>query len=141
MGRNVVKRELTKTDKPGATLEDGSPVDKAPMQGGSSGAPPDPNPRSALVHGIADIAPARDVVVDETEEIDRNATARRFEVVGGPSEVMYEGGRVTMRLGKVYSENAADLDLLRKQGVQFKALDPEPPVVTRGEEVLVTEAP
>ena len=111
MARHVVRTRAESTDK----VEGTAVADVVTMPGGAAGVPDDPNPRSTVIHGIDDIAPAR----PEPDE-DRKRLPRQFRVIGGPAEVLYDGGRVRMVPGKVYTENSVDLDLLRRQGVQLQ---------------------
>jgi hypothetical protein len=118
--RNVVKRDGATSS---TTKSDVAVPDKAPIPGGASGQPDDPfgdrNAPSTKIHGLADIAPAR-------AELKVSRPARRFQVVGGPESVMWEGGRVRMNHGKIYPETATDIEFLRKQGVIFQELVDEP---------------
>lgn len=117
MARNVVRTRVEGVEsKPAeAPIVASSPLpDVATMPGGAPGVPEDPNLRSALIHGLDDIAPARSV------EPEQNLQPKRWRVVGGPSEVMYEGARLRVMPGKVYPDNCVDLDLLRRQGVQLQ---------------------
>jgi hypothetical protein len=121
MARHVVRtRADTSTDsKPveGAKLEDGTSIGAPTMPGGSSGIPEEANMMSHVIHGIDDIAPARAV------DPERQKTARRFKVTGGPDQVMYDGCRTRVVMGKIFPENAVDLDRLRSQGVQLQELE------------------
>lgn len=116
MARNVVKRGTAPAPE-GAKSDEGQALDKAPMQGGSPGELDDPNPKSDVIHGLNDVAPAREHRATE------HVPQKRYMVVGGPDSVMYEGARVRMNHGKVYNEGSVDLDVLRRQGVQLKELD------------------
>lgn len=114
MARHVVRTRAEGTEK----TEAATIPDVVAMPGGAAGIPDDPNPRSMVIHGIDDIAPAR----PELDE-DRKRLPRQFRVTGGPTEVLYDGGRVRMTPGKIYNENAVDLDLLRRQGVQLQEVE------------------
>jgi hypothetical protein len=114
MARHVVRTRAEGAEKT-ETVRDGVAADLAAMPGGATGVPDDPNMRSTVIHGIDDIAPAK----PELDE-DRKRLPRQFRVTGGPAEVLYDGGRVRMIPGKVYTENSVDLDLLRRQGVQLQ---------------------
>lgn len=115
MARHVVKQ---RADSSEASSE--SVVDQPTMPGGASGMPVDPNPQSTIFHGIDDIAPARSV-----DDPERNRLPKQYRVVGGPEQVMYDGQKIRMIAGKIYSENAVDLDLLRRQGVQLEEIKQE----------------
>ena len=117
MARHIVKRD-------GATSSESKEPEHQEIKpsvvlGGASGEP-DPNLASTRIHGLLDVAPAK-------EEPHLSKPAKRYQVVSGPDSVMYDGCRTPMRVGKVYTENTVDLDLLRKQGVEFRELD-EPEV-------------
>lgn len=115
MARTVVKRTAAVT----ATHNEGT--DSAPMPGGTSGQPDDPNPRSNIIHGINDVAPATVEKPDRPE-----VTVRRFKVLpGSPATVMYEGQSCRMVVGKIVSENNTDVDLLRRQGVLLEEVKEE----------------
>jgi hypothetical protein len=114
MARHVVKRDGGMT----ATKALDAVVGEKILPGGASGQPEsaDPNPSSTHIHGIADVAPAR------FSEVRSEVPARRFQVTGGPSQVMYNGALTRMLHGKIYVETAVDIDYLRRQGVQFEEL-------------------
>jgi hypothetical protein len=112
MARHIVKRDGATL--PEAAEETGGPIPT--LVGGTSGAPPDPNPRSTAIHGLHDVLPAPARAEDEG----RSAEQRRYRVVETPPSVMYEGQRLTMNRGKIYAEGCVDLDFLRDQGVVFE---------------------
>jgi hypothetical protein len=125
MARHVVKRDGATSTTTLAKPDNRIP-EKAPIPGGASGDPHvlDPNPASTKIHGLADVAPMR-TETQQSQELSQ--PARRFRVVGGPEYVMYGGCKTRMLHGKIYTENAIDLNFLRRQGVQFEDLDPLPP--------------
>ena len=47
---------------------------------------------------------------------------RRYMVAGGPTSVMYGGCRTKLPLGKVLSEQAFDIDAIRRQGVKLEEI-------------------
>jgi len=128
MARHVVKRDGA-TSTTNLAKPDNRIPEKAAIPGGASGDPHvlDPNPASTKIHGLADVAPMR---VETQQSQLLSEPARRFRVVGGPEYVMYAGCKTRMLHGKVYTENAIDLDLLRRQGVQFEELDPPTPALS-----------
>ncbi len=114
MARHVVKRDGGTS---GSKTVDSS-VDKSIIPGGTSGQPEslDPNPASAHIHGIADVAPI------QSSEVRADVSPRRFQVTGGPPQVMYNGVLTRMLHGKIYVETAVDIEYLRRQGVQLEEL-------------------
>jgi hypothetical protein len=119
MARHITKRGPT-LDNGQAKPETAAPRFIPPVAGGSSGAPPDPNPKRTRVGvGLADIVPAPDRSSDERASC---PPPKRYRVVGGPDKVMYAGVQTIVRPGKIYTEGSVDLDFLRGQGVVLEEM-------------------
>lgn len=117
MGRHVVKRG-TSTEPQKAEV---ASADKAPILGGASGIPTDPNPQSTMIHGLGGIAPAR----EEVQRVDK--IARKYRVTNPQGiRVIYGGQAMTLQPGKEFSDACTDIELLKKQGVKFEELVPPP---------------
>lgn len=107
MARNVIRSNE-------AAAPPAAPGEQAPLPGGTSGAPPDPNPPCTRIAGIDDVTPARDLPDPVTP------LRRMYRVAKSPEMVVYAGGRVRMPVGKLYPEGTVDFDVLQRQGVVFE---------------------
>lgn len=129
MARNV---------KPVEEIEERPRSDKAQVPGGASGAPGEANPAEAA-HAMMSLlnrgkpnpgAPAQ----PRAEEV----KPRRYRVTGGPATklglppgtfpVVYNGSITPVRPGKEFADNQVDIELLRRQGIQFEEIKDDAPV-------------
>jgi|SRR6267378_1649376 len=104
MARNVSKDSNA---LPPELIEGGS--DQQP--GGIENPEPQVMDATEVIQTLAPEAPPVDVPEPDAPR------AKRWLVTSSPESIVYEGGRVQMRVGKEYDEGCVDLDLLRRQGV------------------------
>lgn len=93
-------------------------------------------PNERLGPAASAVAPGKD------REPEPEVQARRYRVVGGKWHenerftgyfVMYDGQRVRVHTNKEYADGQVDLDLLRRQGVQFEEIPPTAPAAPSDE--------
>ena len=115
MGRTVVKREAVSMDN---TADE---VQKAPQEGGTSGAPDEPMRATSRIGGpVVTTQQFKHPSPEKRAEI----PPRFFKVMSTlPETVMYDGARVRVHYGKVFPEQSCDLDRLRGQGVVLAESD------------------
>ena len=80
-----------------------------------------------VVDGVAqDLVPA-DEPASRVQKMNR-----QYRVVGGPTAVMYNGQRINVTPGKIFTEHSVDLELLRSQGIVLQLVPETTSVMGNG---------